>query len=617
MTPSNGSPLGARRRAIALAFSETLFPAGDVIPAAGEDTLRRAVEVLESFGPGAADGWGALFDVYDWSTVLSCGSRFSKLSPEKRLEVLRRDVTASAPRRGLLFALGMVIKNVHLADPEVYRSFGCVYDKSAPAEPARWMQQVMSASDLDEAYGAEDVECDVVVVGTGAGGAVMAKELAEAGHAVVLVEEGSFHTRADFTGRGIDAFRKLYRNGGAVVSVGNTIIPIPIGRTVGGTTAVNSGTCFRTPDRVLARWRDELGLREFTPDHMAPYFEKVERELRIETAKAEYVGEIGQVIARGCDALGWSHHALARNAPDCDGQGVCVFGCPTDAKRSTNVSYVPMALERAALLVTGFRADRVLTENGKAVGISGRVAGTDRSRTIRARAVVLSCGTLVTPTLLERQKLIRNEHLGRNLTIHPAIAASAEVPDDVRGYASIPQGYCVDEFHDEGILMEGGSLPVESAPSLFDLVGPELTATVENYDRIAHLRGHGLREEGSGSGADDRRPHGRAVLGEPRGPRLPPRGDGPDRRHLLRGRREAGLPGHERGRRAADARRPRSLPGAALPGGRLHDHRLPSAGDLPHGPRSRRAAWSTPSTGSTASPASTSVTAAPSPPRPP
>ena len=97
------------------------------------------------------------------------------------------------------------------------------------------------------------VECDVVVVGTGAGGAVVGRELAEAGLAVVFVEEGHYFDRKDFTGRAFEMQQKLYRRGGSTFSVGNVGIPIPLGQTVGGTTTVNSGTCYRTPDRVLAQ----------------------------------------------------------------------------------------------------------------------------------------------------------------------------------------------------------------------------------------------------------------------------------------------------------------------------------------------------------------------------
>src|SRR6185312_3175586 len=241
------------------------------------------------------------------------------------------------------------------------------------------------------------VECDVVVIGTGAGGAVVGRELAEAGLAVVFVEEGRYFDRSDFTGRSFEMQQKLYRRGGGTFSIGNVAIPIPLGQTVGGTTTVNSGTCYRTPDRVLHQWQHDLGLAELGPDGLAPYFERVESVLGVERSKAELMGGNGRVIARGCESLGFTKHGpLKRNAPECDGQGVCCFGCPTDAKRSTNVSYVPLALKAGAALFTGLRAERVMVDGGRAVGVVARTTA-GHALTVRARSVVVSCGAILTP----------------------------------------------------------------------------------------------------------------------------------------------------------------------------------------------------------------------------
>src|SRR5690606_15991539 len=113
------------------------------------------------------------------------------------------------------------------------------------------------------------------------------RELAEAGLAVVFVEEGRYVDRTEFTGRAFELAQKLYRRGGSTFSVGNVPIPIPLGKSVGGTTSINPGTCYRTPERVLAGWVGELGLTELGPDQMAGYFDRVERVLQVEEARAE------------------------------------------------------------------------------------------------------------------------------------------------------------------------------------------------------------------------------------------------------------------------------------------------------------------------------------------
>src|SRR5262249_24616109 len=151
---------------------------------------------------------------------------------------------------------------------------------------------------------------------------------------------------------------------------------IPLGQTVGGSTTVNSGTCFRAPARILDTWHRDLGLDELGVDQLAPYYERVEGVLGVEAAKKELLGGNGRVIARGCEALGCTRHGpLRRNAPACDGQGVCGFGCPTDAKRSTNVSYVPLALKAGAELFTNAKVRRVITSGGRATGVVAHTGG--------------------------------------------------------------------------------------------------------------------------------------------------------------------------------------------------------------------------------------------------
>src|SRR5206468_4473566 len=117
-----------------------------------------------------------------------------------------------------------------------------------------------------------------------------------------------------------------------------------------------------------------------------------------------------------------------RNAPDCEGAGMCIFGCPTDAKRSTNVSYVPIALRHGAQLVTGARVDRILVEHGRAAGVR-----TSAGLTVRGRATVIACGALLSPVLLERNRLGGGSgQLGRNLSVHPTAGVGALFDEPIR-----------------------------------------------------------------------------------------------------------------------------------------------------------------------------------------
>jgi choline dehydrogenase-like flavoprotein len=274
-----------------------------------------------------------------------------------------------------------------------------------------------------------------------------------------------------------------------------------VGSSVCGSTTVNSGTCFRTPDDVLFSWARERRLPELHPKAMARHFERVESVLQVAPATPETLNGSAHVIARGCDALGYAHGPLHRNAPGCDGQGVCVFGCPTDAKRSTNVSYIPLALRAGALMVTGAEVDRVLTANGAAYGVSATLRtsdGVSRALTVRARRVVLSCGALYTPTLMMKSGLaVQTAHLGRHLSLHPATSAYARMPHEVNGHRGIPQGYAIEEFRHEGVMFEGAFTPLEFLALDLPFLGAPLVEVLEAY---RHLAAFGIMVKDSGSG---------------------------------------------------------------------------------------------------------------------
>jgi hypothetical protein len=138
------------------------------------------------------------------------------------------------------------------------------------------------------------------------------------------------------------------------------------------------------------------------------------------------------------------------------------------------------------MLYTGVRAERVLFEDGRAVGIEGRSAVTGARLRVRAAATVVSCGTIPTPAFLQRQGLHKGRpKLGRHLSIHPASTVSALFDEDILGYNAIPQGYCIDEFQREGILPMGASVSIDMAPSQFNFVGRQLMDLMEAYDRVA------------------------------------------------------------------------------------------------------------------------------------
>jgi choline dehydrogenase-like flavoprotein len=340
------------------------------------------------------------------------------------------------------------------------------------------------------------LHADACVVGAGAGGAVVAAELAEGGANVVVLEQGPEHDPDGFTARPPQMLARLYRDGGQTMTAGLPPIGLPLGRGIGGTTLINSGTCFRTPARVLERWRQNFGL-ELDEASLRPCFERVERALSVSEVTPELAGRNAAVARRGAERLGWSHGYLKRNARGCVGSGVCAFGCPTSAKQHTGITYVPRARAAGATVVTGADVRRVLVQGGRATGLLAST-GDGRELEVHAPVVVLAAGTIHTPALLARSGAGRaSGQLGRNLSLHPATAAVARMDETVDMARGVPQSFYVDEFAPDGIMLETIAGPPAYVSMSLPLTGRRHAEAMAAYPQLAQV---GLMVSDSGRG---------------------------------------------------------------------------------------------------------------------
>ena len=283
----------------------------------------------------------------------------------------------------------------------------------------------------------------------------------------------------------------LYRNRGLTGTVGRLAIPIPLGKCVGGTTTINSGTCYRAPDYVLESWQRDFGVANLLEPALRPYFERVERELNVHPVSDEIYGKNSRLFERGAEALGFAGARIPRNEKGCRGTGVCAFGCPQDAKQATHVSYVPKALAAGATLYTRCRADRILAAQGRAFGVEASfldASDRDTGRGLRVLAdrVVVCAGALLTPALLERSGIADSSgRRGRNLHIHPAIRVGALFEEEVRGWEEVPQAYNVHEFTREGIFLQGQFVPPSVEAPVLPGIGLEHKTLMSRYPHLA------------------------------------------------------------------------------------------------------------------------------------
>ncbi len=237
------APLSERERRLLLAIVEAALPAGGMLEGGGPRTLARFERWLDEIPHRTARGLRAAYFTLEASTLPTRGRPFSRLSLEARMEVLLHwEQSRLFTARALLRALLTPLKHAHFDRPEMFAHVGCRYElDTVRDEKPRWLGQVTDGREVSEDL---TLECEVVVIGTGAGGAAAAYELASRGRAVLLLEEGDYHRRGAFRGVASWANHAMYRDQGMTIALGNVGIPIFAGRAVGGSTVINSGTCY-------------------------------------------------------------------------------------------------------------------------------------------------------------------------------------------------------------------------------------------------------------------------------------------------------------------------------------------------------------------------------------
>jgi len=347
----------------------------------------------------------------------------------------------------------------------------------------------------------EDVE--VCVIGSGAGGAIVARELALKGLSVVVLEEGGPYFRKDFTGRVRDALKTLYRNRGWDMTTGIPSVIVPTGKCLGGTTVINMGTCFRAPDKVLEEWESE-GLDGYGPAGMAPYYDRVEELMNVQPVKPEVMGKNGEIIARGAERAGLHPKPIRRAVSDaCKGCGNCAYGCTEDAKQSMAVKVIPEADKAGAVFYCDVRAQNIINDKEKVIGVHGKViereSGSFRHNVdVAAKVVVLAAGALHSPALLLNNGICnRSGKVGRNLKLHLCARTMGIFDERIDAQHGVCQNLYIDDYLDQGIMLEATFTgPASQMPGLAG-VGADMWELAKLYNHMASL-GIMISEQSSG-----------------------------------------------------------------------------------------------------------------------
>jgi choline dehydrogenase-like flavoprotein len=350
---------------------------------------------------------------------------------------------------------------------------------TADPTPIRTLDLPRSPSESDAPVA---LDADVVVVGSGAGGGVVAAELARAGRSVIVIEAGPFVDETSMPRGELDAYSRLYLNHG-LLSTWDGSVTILAGSGVGGGTLVNWMTCIDVPASVRAEWATEHGLDGVDGSEWDADLDVIQRELGV--APAAVVPPKDELILRGAAALGWEAARIRRNAVDCGTCGSCPFGCPLGAKQSGIRAHLRAAFEHGARVVDRARVTRLIFDGGRVTGVEARLLVTDpftglpvtpegdptqarvRRLVVHAPQVVLAGGALRTPAVLQASGL-GHPAIGRNLRLHPVALVAALMAEPVDMWRGTMQAARTLEFGAGGATRR--AYVIESAPGHLGLV---------------------------------------------------------------------------------------------------------------------------------------------------
>lgn len=480
--------------------------------------------------------------------ALKRATPFVQLSPDAQTRCFHAHAMSSlAPLRSAHQAVRKLVLAVNYAHPVVTAAIGYAgplqsrdvqapWEGPLPGEPldsepvARGHMQLPRAlahepappNVLTAATISHDthVSADVVVIGTGAGGAVAACRLADAGFRVVMLERGSYLTRADFTENEGALNEQLYADG-ALRTTDDGAFALVQGQAVGGSSLVNWMIMLRTPDHVLHEWAQHAGVYGMSPSEIAPVFDRIESEVHARVVPDDAHSPNNRLLLDGARALGWHATSAVINASKCVRCGFCGLGCRHNAKQSVLLTFIPRALAAGATLYADSQVTRVeQRERDGGSGtppikrvhaqMHGRDGSPPRALTIDAPLVVVSGGAIETPALLQRSGF-GGGGVGQWLRLHPTTALIGVYDHDILVNTGIPLSSVCDEFSrwndsDYGFWMHCPPMHPSFASAALPGFGADHAAMMRNFRKL------GVIVALTRDGADRAKPNGSVSI---------------------------------------------------------------------------------------------------------
>ena len=431
--------IGARGRATLVTVCGTFVPEGS--PGAIADAIVAELTAIER--PKLLADLGLFLRLIDSRVVnqvlVGRPVRFSDLAQREREAYLRRWADS---RVGLLRTAFQAVKRLSLfiaySRPEAGAAALLPDTGYTRPDPLPLPDRPLAIAPLAVRDG-DTLDCDVCVVGSGAGGAVAAFEAAAAGRSVIVLERGPAWSEPDLVPREAEGSARLFWDRG-LAATDDLGIVLFAGRAVGGGTVVNWMTSLRLPAAVRAEW-EALGVDGMGRE-LDEHYAAIEERIEVNTDES-IRNAPNDALARGLDALGLRWSVIPRNARGCGDCGHCGYGCRAGAKRSSARTYLTDAVARGARVVAGCEARTITTAGGTVTGVVAHAGG--RRISVRCGRIVLAGGAIGTPALLLRSGL-GGPWAGRRLYLHPVPAVFGWYPEPVRMWSGVPQSVMSDAF---------------------------------------------------------------------------------------------------------------------------------------------------------------------------
>lgn len=509
--------LTPRQHRALCSICDTFLPAAPGWLSAVERGVPDALAAALDFNPRTLYRWEFvnLLDVWDSSlhSFFEIGrwSQFSKLSDEDKYRVMLSWADSRwGMRRAAFQALRKAVAFLYVMLPGDKGQTNPVWEKMGYPGPIG-VQRPDSPRKLSVMVPDKEMTltCEVCVIGSGAGGGVAAAVLAAAGKEVIVLEAGGYFDDADFDGGELQGFQRLYAEFG-FASTRDHSVGFLSGECLGGGTVVNYCTSFRTPDEIREEW-SEQGVPWMNGPEYTRSLDAVCQRISV-NSDHNRISARESVLQRGLKQLGWHVDAMPRNVIGCDqGKvcGYCGYGCALGAKQSVVKTWLADAQEHGAKFVVETRAEKVRVQRGVASGVEAWSKKGHRV-VVKCKHVIVACGAIHTAALLLRSEL-ENDHIGRNLHLHPVSNVSGIFDEEIRPWEGTMQAIYSDQHRhltgNYGVKYETTSLQPVIAMAVMPWREPQDFRA--RMAQLSHTSAVGvlLRDRGAGRVTIDREGH--------------------------------------------------------------------------------------------------------------